>query len=338
MFSQARLKLTVYYLAITMVISLFFSLAIYTNVSRQIEGFIHIQNQRIQQFRQNDNLELPHPRSRNLPIISVQDLKEQQTKLLHSLLFINSSILLLAGGAGYLLAGQTLQPIKVMMDKQNQFIADASHELRTPIATLQAEMESSLMAKSITDKIARNLIKSNLEEVDHLKKLTNNLLLLTSNQAINFNLQNLQLANILKIAKSRVASLAKHKKIKISSKIPKATIRGDQNSLVEAFIIILENAIKYSHSNSSIFITGSKSDHKISLSIKDQGIGISAKDLPHIFERFYRADKSRSNTDGFGLGLSIAKNIITNHHGSILVSSALNKGSTFTVILPLSKT
>jgi len=338
MFTQARLKLTIYYLSIIMVISLFFSLAIYTNVSRQIEGFIRIQNQRIQQFHQNDNLGVPPPRPRNLPIISVQDLKEQQTKLLYSLLFINSSILLVAGVAGYLLAGRTLQPIKAMMDKQNQFIADASHELRTPIATLQAEMESSLMAKSITDKIARNLIKSNLEEVDHLKKLTNNLLLLTSNQDINSNLQNLQLATIIKIAKTRVAVLAKSKNIKISSKIPKAIIKGNQNSLVEVFIILLENAIKYSHSNSSIFITVSKSDHKISLSVKDQGIGISAKDLPHIFERFYRADKSRSTTVGFGLGLSIAKKIITDHHGSILASSALDKGSTFTVSLPLSKT
>jgi signal transduction histidine kinase len=97
----------------------------------------------------------------------------------------------------------------------------------------------------------------------------------------------------------------------------------------------LDNAIKYSPSNKEIKIESEKSNHSIAITVSDQGIGIDQKDLPHIFDRFYRADKSRSKTSGYGLGLSIAKKIVETHKGSLTVRSGKDKGTSFIIRLPL---
>jgi signal transduction histidine kinase len=261
-------------------------------------------------------------------------MKEQ---LAYTLFLINLGILILSGSFGYVLAGRTLKPIKIMVDEQNQFISDSSHQLRTPIATLQAEMEGILLEKKITDKQARQLTKSNLEELSNLKNLANRLLLLTKNHSLltDQKTKNISLAQILEKAKSRVNAMAKKKKINIDLKLSDAIIKGNQDRLTEVFVVLLDNAVKYSPSGSTVKVNLEKTTRKIKVSVIDQGMGISQEDLPHIFERFYRADKSRSETDGFGLGLSIAKNIIDSHHGSIEVFSRLNKGTTFEVNLPV---
>jgi signal transduction histidine kinase len=112
---------------------------------------------------------------------------------------------------------------------------------------------------------------------------------------------------------------------------------GIKDSLTELMIILLDNAIKYSPNRSTITISSEKIDNAISFSVEDEGIGINQEDLSHIFDRFYRVDKSRSKEKvfGFGLGLSIAKKIVDLHNGNISVQSTKNKGSVFTVKLPI---
>lgn len=225
-----------------------------------------------------------------------------------------------------------------MIDDQNQFISDASHELRTPMATLRAEMEGKLMEKSISDKEARNLINSNLEELTELQQLVNNLLKLTRVSVANHSNvdhQSIYLKNILTEAASKLTPLAKRKKISISLKLSPVQVLGERSSLTELFVILMDNAIKYSNSNSAITVSVSRSGSKAVIAVKDRGIGIAEEDINNVFDRFYRADKSRSGTDGHGLGLSIAKKIVESHSGSISVQSKLNKGSTFTVTLPV---
>ncbi len=113
-----------------------------------------------------------------------------------------------------------------------------------------------------------------------------------------------------------------------------AVITGDRNSMKEVFVILLDNAIKYSPPQSEIHITTEMAKNAVTINVIDNGIGIAKKDLLHIFERFYRADKSR-NEEGYGLGLSIARKMVETHNGSIAVQSKINKGTTFSVTLPL---
>lgn len=333
MFTKARFKLTAWYVVIILIISTLFSIAFYNASTREIDRIID----RLEFERQHSEFRLFRPlRSSNAP--SIEELLSYKERMRMTLLFVNGLIFIFSAGAAYFLAGRTLRPIKIMVDEQNQFISNASHELRTPIATLRAEMEGKLLEKRISDKAARKLITSNLEELGRLQNLANDLLKLAQTHTIN-NDENkqemLSLLEVIKTAYNKVSPLAKQKKIKITIKSVENIIKGDKNSLIELFVILFDNAIKYSSENSEITVTSEITEHKTKIAIADQGIGISKEDLPHIFERFFRADKSRSMIDGYGLGLSIAKKIVEAHRGSIDVDSKISKGSTFKVIMPL---
>ena len=131
--------------------------------------------------------------------------------------------------------------------------------------------------------------------------------------------------------------MAKKKEIKIANEVSKLSTKADKISIIELIVILLDNAIKYSPKKSVVVISSELQRNKVVLSVSDKGVGISYKDLPHLFDRFYRADSSRnkSEVEGYGLGLAIAKEIIDKHKGTISVRSILGKGSTFTVSLPL---
>lgn len=160
MFESARLKLTAWYLLIIMLISMLFSAAIYNIATREIQFVIH--RMQYEQYRQQKE---GFP-GRSGPQIqfTIEELEAVKDRLKYQLFFINAVIFFTAGGAGYFLAGRTLRPIKSMIDEQNQFISSASHELRTPIATMRAEMEGSLLEKNIADKDARKLINTGVTQ------------------------------------------------------------------------------------------------------------------------------------------------------------------------------
>lgn len=333
MFHSARIKLTAWYLFIIMLITVLYSAAFYEVATQEIERIIN----RIEFRHQNPDMPMPErPESGSLKRPSLEDLENSKQKLLVTLIFINGGIFILAGTAGYFLAGRTLYPIKLMIDEQNQFISSASHELRTPIATLRAEMEGSLLEKNISDKKARELITSNLEELGTLQDLSNNLLSLAQvhNMSPKQYMEEVSLLEVLTIAEKKVCSLSKKKHISIKVPTTDATIPGDKKNLIQACIILLDNAIKYSNERTTITIDLTASPQVTTIKVSDEGMGIPQSDIAHIFERFYRSDKSRSQADGYGLGLSIAKKIIETHNGSIQVSSVLEKGTTFTIQLP----
>ncbi|MEK9143775.1 MAG: HAMP domain-containing sensor histidine kinase, partial [Patescibacteria group bacterium] len=134
-----------------------------------------------------------------------------------------------------------------------------------------------------------------------------------------------------------VTPLANKKHIVIIKNIHEARVRGNKDSLTSLLVILFDNAIKYSPDKSTITVSCEKLDGSLILSVTDKGIGIGEKDVPHVFDRFYRTDKARSKmgAGGYGLGLSIAKQIVEIHHGKITVQSREHKGTTTLVRLPI---
>lgn len=330
MFGQARIKLTIWYVGIILIISTFFSVAFYNSSTREIDRIVD--RLQFEKIREESGM----PSFRRPPGgPSIEELLSYKERMRLALLIVNGIILLFSAGAAYILSGRTLRPIKVMVDEQNQFISSASHELRTPLATLRTEMEGHLLEKEITDQQARNLIKSNLEEIERLQGLSNNLLRITQVQELtNSTFEDISVSEVLEAAIAKVLPLARKKNILLVTKIKESIISGDKLSIVEVFVILLDNAIKYSPKKSEVSVVVHKNQKQVVIAIKDNGIGIAEKDKVKIFERFYRADSSRTVTDGYGLGLSIARKTIEKHNGSIQVTSTLNKGSLFEVKFP----
>lgn len=334
MFESARVRLTAWYLLIIMSVSILFSLVIYTGINDELKRFemreAIIQEQIEQTF--------PFLPDEQKPRVDMQPINAARARLITSLVFINLVILLASGVAGYFLAGRTLKPIRDMVDQLNRFISDASHELRTPITSLRSEMEVGLRNKRMTLPQAKKLIESNLEEVVHLQSLSDNLLELTQYENMNGAgaFVSCSLLTVVQEAVKNVQGQAKKKKITIHNSVKEITVFGSADRLRELFTILLDNAVKYSKTGGAVTIEGASKGATAIVTVADEGIGIGKKELPYIFDRFYRADESRT-VKGFGLGLSIAKKIVDLHKGTIKVTSALHKGTTFTVHLPVHK-
>lgn len=354
MFQSARIKLTARYLLIIMIVSLLFSFAIYSGINVELNRFERFQKLRLNQLGQAGQAIIIQPSDPQNGIreqtiqrvlipppdfIDPEIVNHARSRIILILVIINLSILFFSGIAGYILAGQTLQPIKEMMDEQNRFVTDSSHELRTPLTALRSEIEVHLRDKKLTLAATKALLESNLEEVKNLQQLSDNLIRLTQYEgnSITEKFEKVSLTAIVEDAVKKVLPLAKNKKITIKQQLPDVSFEGNAGTLSELFVILLDNAIKYSQPKTSIEVTGQRTDHHLKVEVTDHGMGIDAKDLPLIFERFYRTDTSRtqSETQGYGLGLSIAKQIVERHHGTISASSVPQQGTTFTIELPL---
>ncbi|OGM18883.1 hypothetical protein A2686_05105 [Candidatus Woesebacteria bacterium RIFCSPHIGHO2_01_FULL_38_10] len=341
-FHFARLKLTAWYLIIIMTLSILFSLVIYRVLTVEIDRFERAQRFFIERRLEEGDLLPPSDRRhvlfRDRVPINPELIEETKHRILLMLTLANAGILVITGGLGYFLAGRTLRPIKKMMDEQNRFITDASHELKTPLTSLRSEFEVAMLdEKKMNLKEAKQLIKSGFEEIVSLQRLAENLIELTQQQKRigHLKFSDVSLLEIIEAALKKVIPLAKQKHIIIKNEVDDDILKGEQQSLTELFVILLDNAIKYSPEQSEIKLSSQKTDHHVEIRVSDKGMGIGEKDLPYIFDRFYRADKSRSKVAGYGLGLSIAKQIVETHNGSILAQSRLNKGTTFIIQLPV---
>ncbi len=341
MFRSTRIKLTAWYLLIIMLVSFSFSLVIYQMTASELDRIERMQRARVErQFPEEIRMAPPNDNALLRPL-DPELIVETKNRLKMLLAFINLTILIVSTGGGYFLAGRTLRPIKEMLDEQGRFITDASHELRTPLTSLKTEIEVNLRNKNLTLEETKKLLESNLEEVNRLQALSDGLIKLTQYQKGTNGLifTEVSLISISNEAIKKVGSLAKNKKIEIVNKINDLKIEGNKQTLVELLVIFLDNAIKYSPQKTNIKLTSKKTDNHVLVYITDQGMGIDQKDIPHLFDRFYQADKARTSLgkNGYGLGLSIAKQIIEKHHGLIKVQSQLKKGTVFTVQLPVNQ-
>lgn len=330
-FKSAYFKLTLFYVLIVMIISISFSVSLYELSSNELNRGLDRQAIIFRGLPIGDmNLHIP-----NFDQIRLEQLSESNTHLKTSLIDFNILILILSAIASYFLAKKTLEPIENAVESQNRFTADASHELRTPLAAMRAEIEVNLRDKKLDLAKSKKLLKSNLEEIQKLEELSGTLLQLARHdETAKKNFQKISLEDAVCEAYEKVAKTAEKKQIRFDNHFKEEYVWGDHGSLVQLFVILLDNAVKYSPEKSKISIEIKKSRHHAMVDIIDKGCGIGDVDLPHIFDRFYRADNSRCKvkTDGFGLGLSIAKQIVDYHNGKIVASNNNGKGSKFSVL------
>jgi len=247
---------------------------------------------------------------------------------------------------------QLSQTLNEMIDRLEQafqtekrFSGDVSHELRTPLTILKGEMEVALQQQRSPEEY-REVLRSAIDELGRITKIVNDLLLLSRTDAGYEVLQHelIRMDELIMDAVHRANVQARAKDIDITVRISndvedeEIVVNGDPDKLMSLFSNLLENAIKYSPPRSPVVVHLSRLNGYAEIIIEDHGIGISQEDLPHIFDRFYRADKSRTSdtqATGTGLGLSIAKWVAEAHGGSITAQSELGKGTRMVVRLPV---
>jgi len=224
---------------------------------------------------------------------------------------------------------------------KTKFLSDASHELRTPLTIIQGNLDLAVREIQMEKgRVVPEVFEIINHEVDSMTRILTDLTMLsnTDDNRENLRYEKVDLIELLERISKSLEVLAQQKNIKIiiEGDLTDLKIMGDEARLEKLFLNIIRNAIKYTDQKGKIIVKMKKEQDVAVISIKDNGIGIPEKDLPFIFERFYRADKARSRAEGgTGLGLSICKWIVERHKGEIKVDSVLGEGSEFRVILPL---
>jgi len=232
-----------------------------------------------------------------------------------------------------------LERLEAAFKKITQFTADASHELRTPIAVMRTRAELSLRKTRTVDEHREALrqVHSGLEKTsDLVEKLM--LLARADYGAEVLQLSTENLGDIVRDSCSQGRTLSEIKQISFHEQIPDfpVWVQADPHALGRLFLILIDNAIKYTATGGRVEVLVAKENGSALASVRDTGIGIAAEDLPNVFERFYRVDKARSReSGGVGLGLSIGRWIAEAHAGTIEVQSTPGRGSIFQVRLPL---
>ncbi len=228
-----------------------------------------------------------------------------------------------------------LEKLDASFTSQKQLIQDISHELRTPLTIIRGEMEVALK-KARSSQEYRAVLESGLEEIGRLSLIVDNLLVLSrfDSREVTLDIKPIQLSRFLNDIVSDAQILARGKGIVIAcSGEDSFSVSADAFQLRRVFLNIIDNAIKYTLPGGIISVCVEKIDKAVQVVISDNGIGISRENLPFIFDRFFRGDKSRSS-EGFGLGLSITKAIIEAHRGNVVIESEPGKGTKVIVTLP----
>ena len=247
-----------------------------------------------------------------------------------------------AVGGGYLLSGRALRPIKTAMDSQRTFIADASHELRTPVAVVRTNAE--LLKRHLgpdtghtaaSDQVALDDI---LSESDRLGRMVDQMLTLAEADAGQRTVlsSEISLNELIDEVARSMRSIAETRQMLLETRLTDdVSVNGDPGRLRELVSVLLDNAVKYADAGGRVEVALRKEHRKAIIEVSDNGPGIPRDALPHVFDRFYRVDEARSReSGGTGLGLAIARHIVDAHGGTINIESSASGGTKVTVELP----
>ena len=230
---------------------------------------------------------------------------------------------------------KTLERLELLFTSQQRFLADVSHELRTPLTVIKGNVDLMRRMKQLD----AESLSSIDQEAGRLTRLVGGLLMLAQAESGNLplNFQPVGLDMLITEVFQEMHIIAGGKVRVHLSEIDQLQVRGDRDRLKQVLINLVANAIQYTPQDGDVFISLSRVGDQARIICRDTGPGIPAEDVPHIFERFYRAEKSRTRgkTTGFGLGLSITKWIVEHHNGHIEVDSKEGQGTTFAIWLPL---
>jgi heavy metal sensor kinase len=255
-----------------------------------------------------------HNLSRRLPVVATGDKLEHLTRALNGM----------------------IARLDESFQQASRFTADASHELRTPLTIMRGELESILQQKHLPEDL-REGIAAVLEETVRLAQITENLLAIARLEAGEAKIEQcvFDLGEMASATAAQMHLLAEEKSIALKVDAGNnILVNGDPARIKQVIVNLLDNAIKYTPANGDVGLSVHGEDGQAVLEVADSGIGIEDQHLPHIFERFYRADKMRSRAQGgTGLGLAIVRSICLAHHGEVKVQSSVNKGSRFSVRL-----
>lgn len=325
MFYQARLKLTIFYSLIFLVLFWSISLGIYLWMNRFFGD---------EQGR-NYSIRVHHERSllENNGMSTEPSSDIVMDELRNVLLFLDVVVLFGIPTVTWFLTGSALAPVQKTHEREKRFLTDASHDLRTPLSILSGELEV-MLQKERTKEEYKKTLQSNKEEVDDLTTLVENMLFFARENKQYQNMQKEQV-DLTDLLAERVATFqqsTKQKKLQLLFIPPEQSIviNGNLQLLKRLFTSLLDNAIKYTPIGGKIRVKLRNEKHMVLINIVDTGIGIPEEQHEQVFDRFFRADTSRGEK-GYGLGLSIAKEIVEYHDGKIQLDSKVGKGTTITL-------
>ncbi|HEX8931564.1 MAG TPA: HAMP domain-containing sensor histidine kinase [Patescibacteria group bacterium] len=324
-FTKTRLILSLWYSLILLLILIAFSIVLIVTYNSDVARIV---------LQQDFGSHFPRTLSQTeLRLIAAQVRELRHTAFL-DIIVIDIITLFIGAVLSYFLAGKTLSPIQKNMISQKYFVADASHELKSPITTIQTMCEVALRSKTRTKEEYKKVLEQVFDESQRLGRLVTDLLSLSvldtgSSDTFKF----LKLSTL--VGKKLSAMEAQFKKANIMlerSISPNVILYADADKVEQLLIILLDNAIKFTPKGGKVMVN-LNNKAQTQLIVEDTGIGIASEDRENIFKRFYQVEKSHSVT-GAGLGLAIAQSIMQLHHGRITVTSTLGKGSRFTCIFP----
>jgi signal transduction histidine kinase len=332
-FKEAKIKLTIFYSILFLVLFWVFSFGLYFWISNSFgENYIS----QVQEQKQVGQFEGEFDDKNEEMLLNIAG-EVAITKLRNMLLILNGGFLIIIPVVAWVLTRRTLTPVQEIHEQQKQFVSDVSHELRTPLSIMSGEIEIALRKSRKTNEYIQ-VLTSSKQELGHLIGLVENLLFLAreDQKAISLQSEKVDLTDILNNVISTLKEKINKKKIiiKLKPADESITIIGQASMLRQLFFNIIDNAIIYTPENGKVNIALSTNTNHVIIKVKDTGIGITPQEQKKVFERFYRVGSSRSQTKGYGLGLAICQSIVRIHKGYINIASKLGKGTTVTIYLP----